>query len=107
MLSTPLTANTTLSSQKNSPVKGGVELKKFYCFTVYGEGLPVCEKLQEQGVEVKVGIIEDLNDTCIEGEGDKKEKPEEKKKRLSLYDGILDKMSVSYTHLTLPTIYSV
>lgn len=58
--------------------------------TVNGEGLAICHKLQQEGVKVYVGFVEDLNDTVVTGETKKKkEELEEKKKRFALFDGML------------------
>lgn len=67
-------------------------LKKFYCFETYFEGLPICKKLEEEGVEVFVGMIEDLDDTRTKTEQPKEETPEDHKKRMSLYKGMLKHM---------------
>jgi hypothetical protein len=70
-------------------------LKKLFVTTFFGEGLPVALQLKEEGVEVYASIIEDISDTVTRWEKPKKEEPEEKKKRLSLYDGIVEKVPIS------------
>lgn len=65
------------------------KLKKLFIFDLYFEALPIAKMLEDEGVEVYVGIVQDMDDTRTKGEKPKKEKPEDKKKRLTLYDGML------------------
>ena len=66
---------------------------KIIIFTEYGAFLPVALKLKKEGNDVIVGQIVDqkLTLTKEEKNGAKAEDAEMKKRRLALYDGILDK----------------
>lgn len=56
-------------------------------FCADGIGLPICKKLVDEGNNIIIGQVQDLKDI----DGDSKEDPEVKRRRLSLYDGILKK----------------
>jgi len=58
---------------------------KYIFFSVNGEGMAIAHKLQNEGQEVYVGIVSDVSNL------NQKESPEKKRRRLSLYDGMLDK----------------
>jgi HEPN domain-containing protein len=60
---------------------------KYYFFTLDGISLPVAYKLQQEGNEVIVGMVQDQAELQ---NNDKPEDPEKKRKRLSLYSGIFD-----------------
>lgn len=71
------------------------ETLNFIVFTFDGTILPVAEKLEKEGNRVIVGIIEDKKDILLPDESFSPEEPEKKKKRLSIYDGIIDKYSAN------------
>lgn len=61
-------------------------------FTFDGYGLPIAWQLQKEGHDVLVAQVTDKNDTVSDHEkGLDAESEEEKARRLSMYDGILDK----------------
>lgn len=63
---------------------------KYIFLTFSGLGLPIAHKLMKEGCEVKVGLIEDIKDYCMEEEiKDAHEEEEEKKRRLKLFQGML------------------
>lgn len=65
---------------------------KFFVFTFDGYGLPVAQRLQREGHEVVVGQVQDQEQVLAELEKNTPpEDPEMKARRLSLYDGLLDK----------------
>ncbi len=64
---------------------------KYFIFTFYGVGLPIAYKLQQEGHEVLVGEIMKKSETVTKDEK-ASEDPEETKRRLSLYNGMLNKM---------------
>lgn len=53
--------------------------------------LSIAEKLEKEGNRVILGVIEDSKKTLLPGEDPHSEDSKEKAKRLSLYDGIIDK----------------
>ena len=55
--------------------------------------LSIAEKLEKEGNRVILGVIEDSNKILLPDEESKPEPPDEKKTRLSLYTGIIDKYS--------------
>lgn len=63
---------------------------KYAVFTLSGEGLPIAYKLQEEGSEVLVGMIDDVADIATKDEKIEPENPEEKKRRLLLWKGKLN-----------------
>lgn len=63
----------------------------FIVFTFDGTILPVAKKLEEEGNRVIVGIIQDKRDILLPDEEYSPEDLEKKVKRLSLYDGVIDK----------------
>ncbi len=67
---------------------------KYIIFTYAGEGLPIAHKLQEEGQEVIVGIVEDRKTTLtrIEKKTNDSETSVEKKRRLSLYKNMINKI---------------
>ncbi|MDE2102300.1 MAG: hypothetical protein KGL39_33955 [Patescibacteria group bacterium] len=70
--------------------------KSYFIFTAYGEGLPVGRRLKDEGNDVVACIVEDL--ALCQPKKDRKdfepETPEDKKRRMSLYDGILKKFPI-------------
>lgn len=64
---------------------------KYAIFTFSGYSLPIAKRLQDEGNEVVVGQISDSAKLKVDGWQGQKETPEEKQRRLSLYDGILEK----------------
>jgi len=69
-------------------------LKKIFITSFYGEGLAIGYQLQREGVKVYASIIADINDTVTQWEKKKTEDQENKKKRLSLFDGIIEKQPI-------------
>lgn len=59
---------------------------KFAIFTAFGEGLSLAWHLQQEGYEVLVGMVSDIQDV-----GEDEEAPKNKKIRWSAYDGMLKK----------------
>lgn len=55
--------------------------------SAYGEGAPVALKLKQEGKDVVLSLADDLKSVGS------KEEPEERKRRLSTYDGLVEKMS--------------
>lgn len=72
-------------------------IKKYVLFTFSGEGIPVMDKLQKEGEDVLIAQIEDVRDTLTKEElkSPKKESFEEKKRRMSQYDGMIKKYPAS------------
>lgn len=64
---------------------------KYICFTFDGTILPIAWKLMKEGNQVIVAMIDDVKDILTKGETFTPEKPEKKKDRYSLYDGIITK----------------
>ena len=63
---------------------------KFAIFTYEGQGLPIAEHLQREGHDVLVGVVHDAKDAHADREKSvSKESPFAKKRRLSLYNGLL------------------
>lgn len=63
----------------------------YFFITFSGMGLPIAQKLQQEGFDVTVGVIENIKDYVIEEEISKtKESEEEKKRRLALFKNILN-----------------
>lgn len=62
---------------------------KILFFTYEGIGLTVAKKLQEEGNEVLVGVVQSYKEMGI----DKEEDPEDTKKRLMTFDGMIEKMT--------------
>jgi hypothetical protein len=58
---------------------------KYILFTFSGEGIPIAQKLQEEGNDVLVAFIEDEKKVGV------KEEKEDKERRLSMGDGIVKK----------------
>jgi hypothetical protein len=67
---------------------------KYYFFTHWGDGLSIAYHLKKEGHDVLVGVVENERNTISEEElkGYKNEDRLYKKRRLSLYDGLLDKI---------------
>jgi hypothetical protein len=61
---------------------------KYIFFTFEGLCLPIAKKLIDEGNEVTVAQVQDIKE--LDGEGE--EEPEMRKRRLSAYDGIVDKL---------------
>jgi hypothetical protein len=67
---------------------------RYVVFTFDGYGLPIALRLQQEGAEVLVAQVQDQEDVLSELETNlASESDEERSRRLSLYDGILDKRS--------------
>lgn len=78
----------------NNPESKGL---KYLFISFGGESLPIAYKLVQEGKTVVYGMIEDNKDilTKDEIEGHKLEKPEDKKYRFKLYDGLVEKNTAS------------
>lgn len=65
---------------------------KYVVFTFSGEGLGIAKRLQDEGNDVLVAMIHDIKDILTkEDDQDKEEEDVEKIRRLSSYDGMVDK----------------
>lgn len=65
----------------------------FIVFCYDGHGLPIAQHLQQEGHDVLVGVVENKKDTMSAIEKDSAVEPKaEKELRLSMFDGMLDKM---------------
>ena len=64
---------------------------RYALFTFSGDGLPVGLRLQREGHDVIVGMVEDVADTVPEGTEARPEEELSRSRRLSLYDGLLPK----------------
>jgi len=73
---------------------------KYIFFTFDGIGMTIAEKLQAEGNDVVVAQLQDVKELGFPDT----EKPENKKKRLKLYDGILKKVPASVALKALPKI---
>src|SRR5580658_6618642 len=63
----------------------------FVFLTFTGCGLPLAYQLQQAGHHVIVGQVQDAKELKTAGWMGKEEPPEEKRRRLSIYDGLLEK----------------
>lgn len=61
---------------------------RYIIFSFDGVGFPVAKKLRDEGADVTVVQIEDRKDIDMPGTED----PEKKRRRLSIYDGVFEKM---------------
>ena len=70
--------------------------KTYVVFSAYGEGFPIAKRLQDEGNDVIACLCEDLKFTNPKKDWKdyKPEDPEMKKRRMSLYDGMLDKRPI-------------
>ena len=66
---------------------------RYAVFTFSGDGLPVAHRLQQEGHDVVVGMVEDIADVFPDGEAPRPEDALTRDRRLSLYDGLLQKKS--------------
>ena len=66
---------------------------KFIFISFTGCGFPIAKMLSKEGNKIGVAQIDLASDLQIDGWQGQKEKPEKKKRRLSLYDGLLKKTS--------------
>ncbi len=64
---------------------------KYIIFTFYGYGLPVAYQLQREGAEVVVGLVQDHTEADLV-----EETPDQKKRRLSKFSGMLDIVPAKY-----------
>lgn len=64
---------------------------RYVFFTFNGYSMPMAKRLQDEGNEVVVAQIGRPESLDIDGWQGEKEEPEVRRRRLSLYDGILDK----------------
>jgi hypothetical protein len=66
---------------------------RYAVFTFTGDALPVAHRLQQEGHDVIVGMVDDVVDTVPDGETARAEDELTRGRRLSLYDGLLEKKS--------------
>jgi hypothetical protein len=66
---------------------------RYAVFTFTGDALPVARRLQQEGHDVIVGMVEDVVDTLPDGDTARAEDDLTRERRLSLYDGLLEKKS--------------
>jgi hypothetical protein len=64
---------------------------KYYIFTYDGCAYPIAKQLQEEGNVVYITQINDSKDLGVESGINAEEKPEKKKRRLSIYEGVMHK----------------
>ena len=64
---------------------------RYAVFTFTGDALPVAHRLQHEGHDVVVGMVEDVADTVPDGETARAEDDLTRARRLSLFDGLLEK----------------
>jgi hypothetical protein len=64
---------------------------KYIFFTFSGHSLPIAKRLIDEGNEVEVGQVSRPEKLNVKGWQAHKETPEEQRRRLSLYDGIIEK----------------
>lgn len=69
---------------------------KYIFLTTSGYSFPIAKQLVDEGREVIVGQVKDPADLHVDGWQGKPEDPEETKRRLSLYDGMLEKLDGNY-----------
>jgi hypothetical protein len=79
---------------------------RYAVFTFAGDGLPIAQRLQEEGHEVIVGMVEDAADVVADGETSLDEDPLGKSRRLSLYDGLVPKKPAGQLVTELLTLKS-
>jgi len=66
---------------------------RYALFTFSGDGLPVGLRLQQEGHDVIVGMVEDVADIVPDGAAARPEDAFTRSRRLALYDGLLPKTS--------------
>jgi hypothetical protein len=64
---------------------------KYIFLTFCGYSFPIAHRLQSAGADVIVGHVQNSEELNVEGWQGRKEHPEERKRRLSIYDGLLDR----------------
>jgi hypothetical protein len=64
---------------------------RYAVFTLSGDGLPLAYRLQQEGHDVVVGMVEDVGDAAPDGGSQRHEDELTRQRRLSLYDGLLEK----------------
>jgi hypothetical protein len=65
---------------------------KYRIFTYSGDALPIAHKLQQEGCEVFVGMVDDKAAIHSADEGElQPENPEAKRRRLALFNGLVEK----------------
>jgi hypothetical protein len=64
---------------------------RYVVFTFTGDGLPIAYRLQQEGHDVVVGMVQDVADIRATGEPERTEEEITRERRLTLYDGMLDK----------------
>src|SRR5262245_37771809 len=65
---------------------------KYRIFTYSGDGLPIADKLQQEGCEVVVGMVHDKATIHSAKECEQRpETAEAKRRRLALFDGLIEK----------------
>jgi len=69
---------------------------KYIFITFTGASFSIAKRLIDEGNEVMVGQVRDPDELRIKGWQADKESPEKRNRRLSLYDGMLDKIDANY-----------
>ena len=84
------------AGRKNMSEKPLNTALRIVIFSVYGEGGGLAYRLKLEGAPVTLAMVEDLGDTLTRSEDPRKpEDPEEKKARLSIMDGLIQKTSAT------------
>lgn len=73
-------------------IQVGGKKKKYIVFSQGWDGMPIAYHLQQEGYDVTVGQIQDKSELH---NGDDKEEPDDKKSRLSQFDGMVRKYPAS------------
>lgn len=64
---------------------------KYAFFTFSGYSFPIAKRLHDEGNEVVVGVVSAPEKLKVSGWQGKKESPEERRRRMSIYDGMIEK----------------
>jgi hypothetical protein len=64
---------------------------RYAVFTYCGDALPIAYRLQQEGHDVVVGMVEEFADLVPQSDTSRQEDELARSRRLSLYDGLLDK----------------
>lgn len=79
---------------------------KYFIFTISGLGLPIAYRLQQEGHDVVVGVVDSLQDTLTSIQQSERELQRRKERRLSLYDGLLKKLPANELTTQLKSLKS-
>lgn len=78
---------------------------KYIFITFEGLGYPIAYRLQQEGHEVVVGLIDNISDYVLEDEAaNAHEEPDEKKMRHEMYCGMLDIQSADRVVAWMKTV---